>query len=387
MEKTAVSNSNTKADDLQEAAQVRSAVADALTALEANLCEHSEDPDATKRRLADALKGVASATQIGESVSAPQIIPVEDFAAVEEAGASALLGSEENALIAEDSDALVTGDGGAGKTTLTTDLACHLAGGDAWLDIPVPRPVRVLLIENEGPRPLFRKKLARKVQTWAGSALEGRLSVFEHPWGAFTFANPAWRAALATAVAKQEIDVLIAGPVTRLGMEEAGTLQQVRDFMKLVDDVRAKAGRPLAVILVHHDNKAGNVSGAWEGAGDTLLHVEARGPGYTALEIQKARWSSEHHGQKLKLAWVPGDAFSVSDARDYVAEIEALLGDGTPRTVKDIMRKRDSDRPGIGAGEDTVKSTLKDAGHVFRSIPGETLGKSPKATYYALHLA
>jgi hypothetical protein len=85
-------------------------------------------------------------------------------------------------------------------------------------------------------------------------------------------------------------------------MNEAGTLQQVRDFLKLVHAVRTKAGRRLAVILAHHENKGGTVSGAWEGSGDTLLHVEARGNGSTDLHVQKARWSPEHHGAKLKLA-------------------------------------------------------------------------------------
>ena len=34
------------------------------------------------------------------------------------------------------------------------------------------------------------------------------------------------------------------------------------------------AGRPVDFVLIHHENKGGKVSGAWEGAGDTLLHVQ-----------------------------------------------------------------------------------------------------------------
>ena len=48
----------------------------------------------------------------------------------------------------------------AGKTTWAIDGVVHLAAGAAWLGIPVPRPVRVLVIENEGPAELFREKLA-----------------------------------------------------------------------------------------------------------------------------------------------------------------------------------------------------------------------------------
>ncbi len=244
-----------------------------------------------------------------------RVSTLEDFAAVEEPGADALVGSEDAALIPKGGDVMIYGDGGAGKTTLTLDLGLHLAAGAAWLGIRVARPIRVLVIENEGPRPLFRSKLRRKLAGWDGPPLQGRVGIFESPWGEFTFTDEEWRTALAARVRDDEIDVLIAGPVTRLGMDEAGTLQQVRDFLSLVADVRARSGRRITVILVHHENKGGAVSGAWEGSGDTLLHVEARGLGHTCLRVQKARWSSEHHGITLDLAWTDGEGFAVEHRR------------------------------------------------------------------------
>ena len=125
-------------------------------------------------------------------------------------------------MIPEGGDVMFYGDGGAGKTTLSIDLACHLAAGEDWLEIPVSRPVRVLIVENEGPRALLRKKLRRKAKAWKGAPLEGRISVFERPWGQFTFATEQWRAELAQIVKVREIDVLIAGPLTRIGMDAAG---------------------------------------------------------------------------------------------------------------------------------------------------------------------
>jgi len=41
-----------------------------------------------------------------------------------------------------------------------------------------------------------------------------------------------------------ELDVVMLGPVTRSGMNEAGTLQETRDYMALVSDIRRRAGRP-----------------------------------------------------------------------------------------------------------------------------------------------
>lgn len=315
-----------------------------------------------------------------------RVVTMEEFAAVKEPGADALVGSGDAALIPEGGDVMAYGDGGAGKTTLVIDLGCHLGAGDPWLGIRVPRAVRVLIIENEGPRPLFRAKLARKLAGWTGSPLEGRVNVLETPWATVSFADPAWQSLLATKIRDCEIDVLIAGPVTRLGMDEAGTLQQVRDFMNLIQAVRVESGRRLTIVLVHHENKGGAVSGAWEGAGDTLFHVEGRGPGKTHLHIQKARWSSDHHGAKLDLTWTQGDGFAVQDERDLVAEIVQLLADGLWRTAKEIAATKDEG--GVGANVDAVKNDLARDPDRFISRTGkdalEVGRKSPSAIVWQL---
>jgi hypothetical protein len=132
--------------------------------------------------------------RLGEDrVESVSLASLEAFAAVDEPGEQALVGGEDAALIPEGGDVLIYGDGGAGKTTLSIDLACHLGAGKDWLGIPVPRRARVLLIENEGPRALFRRKLRRKLDGWAGPALDGHISVFQHPWSEFTFADATWR--------------------------------------------------------------------------------------------------------------------------------------------------------------------------------------------------
>jgi len=239
---------------------------------------------------------------------------LDEFADELEDPAVALLGTADNVLIPENGDAMAYGDGGAGKTTMMIDLALHLAAGDPWLVWAVPRPLRVLLIENEGPRPFFRAKLRRKRDAWTGSALGDRLLVLAEPWGRFTYAKERCREVLADWVREREIDVVISGPLTTAGMEAAGTLQEVRAFLVLVDDVRRSAGRPFASVLVHHENKGGQVSGAWEGAGDTLLHVSAQGRGKVRLHVQKARHASESHGTTLQLLWAPGESFTVEES-------------------------------------------------------------------------
>lgn len=244
----------------------------------------------------------------------------EAFAAVEEASAEPVLGDEENTALAAGGTAQWYGDGGAGKTTLGLDRACHLCAGHDWLGLSVPKPVRVLWIENEGPRGKFREKVARKLAAWDGPPLEGRLHVLSAPWARFSFAYERMRDELVELVRTLQIDVVIAGPVARLGAKGGGTPEEIQNFVDLLELVRAKLDRPLAYELIHHENKQGEVSGAWEGATDTLVHVQARGNGHTAIVWRKARWAHELHGKTWKLNWRDGERYELDDTPETTDE-------------------------------------------------------------------
>jgi len=304
---------------------------------------------------------------------------LDEFIAVEEEGATPLLGEPDAVLIPASGDVMVYGDGGAGKTTLTIDLAFHLATGEDWLEIPIPESVRVLLVENEGPRPLLRRKLARKRQAWTGGSPAERLRIFERPWGEFSLEPESWRDAIATTVTKHQIDVLIAGPLTRIGMNDAGTLQEVRAFMGLVHDLRERCNRPLTVLLIHHENKGGQVSGAWEGSGDTLAHVQSAGNGHTVVYIQKARWDSTRHGTTIKLTWTDGEGFEIDSDRDYPAEMIAWAAEHGPCTATEIA-------DGTGTRRERVQEIVNDE-EVWELLTGDdakALGRHPTAKLYKL---
>jgi hypothetical protein len=292
-----------------------------------------------------------------------------------------LVGSEDDNLIPEGGDVMFYGDGGTAKTTLAVDLAYHMGSAKDWLGYAIAQPARVLLIENEGPRALFRLKLKRKDEAWAGPPTEDRISVLERPWATFTFATPDWRERLAKTIIARRISVVIAGPVVTLGMNTAGTLQEVRAFMKLIADLRTRIDWPLTVILIHHENKGGAVSGAWEGAGDTLMHTSGAGHGHTILFVQKARWASASHHTTLKLAWADGDGFDVEGDRDLMAEVRALFQENAkPRTKEELGDE-------LGVSKNTVADLIKENPNAFDELTGEAaraLGRHPTSKLYIL---
>lgn len=238
---------------------------------------------------------------------------LEDFAAVDEPSAEPILGGEEDCLLSLGGMMVLYGDGGAGKTTLELDLVMHLASGTDWLGIQTQTQSRVLVIENEGPRGMFRKKARRKLESWEGSAVDSRVQVLEDPWAVFSFSEEAYREHLAHVISELEIDIVAAGPVNRLGIEGGGTPEEVGAFILNIELIRQKLARPVAVIFAHHENKAGDVSGAWEGVPDTLCHVQAQGNGRTRCHWQKVRWGPALHGRTWNLLWRDGESFEVEE--------------------------------------------------------------------------
>ena len=203
--------------------------------------------------------------------------------------------------------------------------------------IRTAQPVRVGIIENEGPRPFFRRKLAAKYAGWDGSPIDGRVSVRGEGWGEFTFADDYQREQLAGMIRDAGLDVVIVGPVALSGMEDAGTLQEVAAFMRLVHDVQSQADRFVAFVLVHHPNRADKVSGVFEGFVDTLVRVTSQGHGHTKLFFQKTRWSSSLHATTITLDWADGEGFTVADKP--VVDDDALA---------DLIVQVVGDDPGVG---------------------------------------
>lgn len=232
-----------------------------------------------------------------------------------------LLGTIDQVVMPAGSLSFWYGAGGVGKTTLLLDMIAHAAAGIPWLDITVRRPLRILVLENEGPRAMFRDKLRKKAAGWDGPSFLENLHVVENPWAAVTLADRAHLEAIRDHCERRGIDLVVAGPLKRLGQHGAGTPDETWAF---VEHLRQAGLGQTSWAIAHHENKAGEISGAWEGVTDLTVHVRPDGHGRTRITWQKARWSSDLHGLTWSLTWASNAGYTVADRGETTATQRAL---------------------------------------------------------------
>jgi hypothetical protein len=245
-----------------------------------------------------------------------RFVSLREFLKIELPTAEPLLGTPEETIIAAGGDVVTYGTGGSGKTTMTVDGAVHMAGGAPWIGMPVPRPIAITMIENEGVAGKFQQKLDRRVAAWQGDEVRDRVHLLLEPWGKFSFANERHRHEIAEHLNQTATELLISGPVATLGMVGGGTPDEINAFMAYLDMLRELVDHPVAWWGVHHENRSGQVSGAWERVPSTLMHTKARGHGHNAIFWQKTRDSSLYHQTTTKLAWAAGWTYTVEASEE-----------------------------------------------------------------------
>lgn len=234
-------------------------------------------------------------------------LSLDDFLAQTEDLAPALLGTDAESYLARGGLLIEAGEGGGSKTTLMLDAVAHMASGTDWLGIPVARPVRFAVIENEGARAKFRQKFAEKAEAWPGERFEQNVFVYQAPWGSFSFAEPSQRAELRRFCAAEAIDVVVGDPLDSLGVTGVGSPEDTRNFIAWLKE--CGLGTEVAFWLLHHFSKAQQTSvvqqlqGAWGGHPDTIMGVKLDGTQRTKIEWSKLR-SATPTGTPTLLEWI-----------------------------------------------------------------------------------
>lgn len=230
-----------------------------------------------------------------------RIIAAADFLASKTDTVGVLLGDATDKVLPDHGFGLVYGKGAAGKTTLVTTMIAALASATPWLGITVPRPSRILMIENEGPKAPYIEKLERFAHQWDGPDFLHNVSFYEEPWGRFNLADRGMRDDLLAYTRDQHIDLVAAGPLRGLGMNGPGAPSETDAFLNLLKE--AGLGTELAWLIVHHTNKAGQISGDWDRQPDLLIRYTYTGKRRNELIWEKIRWGDQGR-QPLILEWL-----------------------------------------------------------------------------------
>ncbi len=117
------------------------------------------------------------------------------------AGVEPLMGTGEDGLLLPGSLMMLAGIGGSGKTTMSLHMLAHWASGLPWFGIAVARPIRCVVIENEGPHDPFVNKVKEFAERFHGCTCSGEAHgdgdafldaclFMDAPWGHFSFDDP-----------------------------------------------------------------------------------------------------------------------------------------------------------------------------------------------------
>jgi hypothetical protein len=194
---------------------------------------------------------------------------------------------------------------GSGKTSVVVDLIFHAAAGLEWLGWPIARPLRLVVIVNEGVPGGFQDKLAAKVEAWDGDVelVLDNLAVYASPWGEFTFRSERMAEHARAFALDFGADYVALDPLHTLGTFGSGSPEDTETFKHVLRAFGLWAD--LGVLTAHHSNKSGMVSGDWARHPDTVLHLEKDGKNpATKLTLEKARPAApDELGVPILLEW------------------------------------------------------------------------------------
>lgn len=236
-----------------------------------------------------------------------------------------LWGTERLTILASAGLGLFAGRPGVGKTTFLIDLLCHLAAGRSYppasdasnghapAAIHVQRPLRIGLIENEGPREMFRQKLKDKLDVFPHDirGAGGYIGIQTWQWGAFSFGDNRALVKARDEAQQLQLDLIVGDPLTMLGIRGVGSPEDTREFVNRLKFMGL--GLDLAFLLVHHfrerfdrqEDELARLSGAWGGHLDTLITLAAMGQQDQArLAFPKIRWAREERPKPIVLGRV-----------------------------------------------------------------------------------
>jgi len=157
---------------------------------------------------------------------------------------------------------VIVGDGGAGKSWLTLDLAVRLSGaGGAWVEHETCGPLRVLYLGAEETEGSLLERL--DVLERAGLRADGERLVYWTPGAeAIDLQNPVDRGRLEQTITAGRFDVVVGDPLAELRVGAEGN-DEFLEMFRALRGVRARTG--CSMVFAHHTKKKNEHTRAGDG--------------------------------------------------------------------------------------------------------------------------
>lgn len=284
----------------------------------------------------------------------------------------------EGAVLTIDGQGFIAGPTGVGKTNLLLRLGRSLANGSTFLNLPIPKPRRVMHLALEGGKRGLRRRLDK---IWKDASLESRS---RYVFGRAQVNLLDDTAALDDLIREHQPEVLIIDPLRNAHILDENDSQQMAELTAACDALRSRHG--LALIFAHHDRKKpmiGRESGADRVRGSTALTgwltfclsiaADPKEPGVLLTEWVKTRDAEE----PLPLLRIE----VLRETLDFHAESRTDQVD-IPETLKTIVfHARELRRPDLIASamaqahkgkrkvEDAIRALVEDGTFVTFKVP------------------
>ena len=237
-------------------------------------------------------------SQAGESSFVDPTVTLSEFVArVDESASEALMTCAQGNAYLRGSLGLLVAKTGDGKTTLAVAFVLHASAGIAFAGFSFPRALRILVIQNEGPREAFRQKLEAAAAGWE-HAVHG-VRVWDEPasWGSVKVSVPEARERLRRVLELHDVDIVIVDTLTRYGVRGNGTPEETREFIEWLSETGL--GRDRGFLLLHHPitrpdaslELIDRIAGAWSPHADAVFYLEKLADHRARLSSPKLRWA------------------------------------------------------------------------------------------------
>ena len=261
--------------------------------------------------------------------------------------------------------AIIAGEGGVGKSLLTSEMGLRLRIGQPFMGIPTARIDSVLLIQAEIRPEMVKERLSSQVKGLGRKKSPKRIFLTD-PRDSYDLMNPREMAKVLWLVRRTKAEVVIIDPISCYHHADENNNSEMRKFLGAIDQIKGKTGA--AVVLVHHFSKSADKKGKHRLRGassiydwaDTVIELSAASP----ANMLKAKFLKLRNGAPLQDIHLKRNGNFIHEVVDdktkcppeKVREILENELNGQCKQQKDLVEKLVKD---TGSSDKTVRAGIK----------------------------